>query len=145
MARFPHFIQPDTKDCGPTCIKIIAHFFGRHFSIPELRKLSETTRDGSTILALSNTAEKIGFRTLGVKLSAETLKEATLPCILFWNNQHFVVLYKIKKNRYYISDPAHGLIKYNQEDFLKAWIGQNATVNDEEGNSSINRTWSQIL
>ena len=71
--------------------------------------------------------------TLGVKLSAETLREATLPCILYWNSVHFVVLYKIKKNKYYISDPEHGLIKYNQKDFLRSWIGENATVKDEDG------------
>ncbi len=133
MLYFPHFKQPDAKDCGPTCIKIISKHFGRLLSIQELRILSETTRNGSSILALSHTAEKIGFRTLGVKLSAEALKEATLPCILHWNREHYVVLYKIKNKKYYISDPGHGLIKYKQNDFLRAWIGQNATVSDEDG------------
>ncbi len=133
MSYFPHFKQPDAKDCGPTCLKIISKHFGKLLSIEELRTMSETTRNGSSILSLSNTAEKIGFRTLGVKLSTEALREAVLPCILYWNNNHFVVLYKIKKNKYYISDPAHGLIKYNQKDFLTAWIGPNATAKDEDG------------
>jgi ATP-binding cassette subfamily B protein len=133
MRRFPFYHQPDTKDCGPTCIKIIAKHYGKTISVEELRKLSETTREGSTLLNLSDTAEKIGFRTLGVKLSTQTLKEATLPCILHWNNDHFVALYKIKKNTYYISDPAYGLITYSEKEFIDRWIGKNATSESEEG------------
>jgi ATP-binding cassette subfamily B protein len=84
-------------------------------------------------LALSDAAEKIGFRTLGAKLSAKKLQEAPLPCILHWNKVHYVVLYKIKKARYYISDPAFGLINYSEADFIKSWIGNNADENTEEG------------
>lgn len=130
---FPHFTQPDSKDCGPTCLKIVAKHFGKNLSLPELRQLSETTREGSSLLALSDTAEKIGFRTLGVKLSALTLQKADIPCILHWSNEHYVVLYKIKKGTYYISDPAHGLITYTEREFLDRWIGKNATVDEENG------------
>lgn len=77
--------------------------------------------------------KKIGFRTLGVKLSVTKLNEAPLPCILHWNNNHYVVLYKIKKSKFYISDPAHGLLEYNEEEFLKFWIGNNSTADTEEG------------
>ena len=133
MTKFPFYKQPDAKDCGPTCLKIISKFYGKNVSIPELRELSETTREGSSLLNISDTAETIGFRTLGVKLSAHTIKEATLPCILHWNNQHFVVLYKVKKGNYYISDPAHGLIVYSEKEFVKWWIGNNATPDTEEG------------
>ena len=130
---FPHFTQPDSKDCGPTCLKIVAKHFGKNLSLPELRRLSETTREGSSLLALSDTAEKIGFRTLGVKLSARTLQKADIPCILHWSNDHYVVLYKIKKGTYYISDPAHGLITYTEREFLDRWIGKNATKEEENG------------
>jgi len=133
MIKFPNYLQPDSKDCGPTCIKIIAKFFGKTISVEELRQLSETTREGTTLLNLSDTAEKIGFRTLGVKLSAKTLKKATLPCVLHWNNAHFVVLYSIKKGHYYISDPAYGLIKYTEREFLDRWIGKNTSPESEEG------------
>lgn len=130
---FTFYKQPDSKDCGPTCLKIIAKHYGKTLNIQTLRSLSETTREGSNLLTLSDAAEKIGFRTLGVKLSIKKLVEAPLPCILHWNNNHYVVLYRVKKNKYYVSDPAHGLLKYNEEDFLKFWIGNNATNETEEG------------
>jgi ATP-binding cassette, subfamily B, bacterial len=147
LKTFPHYIQADYKDCGATCLKIVAKYYGKILKIQELRNYSETTRDGSNLLMLSDAAEKIGFRTVGAKLSVEKLEEVPLPCILHWNKQHYVVLYKspltpeggmlskLKKvdSKYYISDPAIGLIEYNQEEFLKFWIGNNADTNTEEG------------
>jgi len=131
--KFPHYKQADYKDCGPTCLKIIAKHYGKTIHIQELRDHSETTREGSNLLFLSDAAEKIGFRTLGVKLSVDRLEEAPLPCILHWNNVHYVVLYKIKKDTWYISDPGFGLIEYNKEDFIKSWIGNNANEATKEG------------
>ena len=133
MKKFPFYKQPDSKDCGPTCLKIIASHYGKKISVRELRTLSETTRLGTTLLSISETAERIGFRTLGVKLSLKTIKEATLPCILHWNENHYVVLYRIKNGMYYISDPAYGLIKYSQVEFINHWIGKNAKDDDVEG------------
>lgn len=133
MKNFPSYIQADSKDCGPTTIKIVSKYFGKILNIQQLRENSETTREGSNLLFLSDAAEKIGFRTLGVKLSVEKLEQVPLPCILHWNNNHYVVLYKIKKKKYYISDPAHGLLEYNEDEFLKFWIGNNATTETEEG------------
>ena len=150
MSNFPYFIQIDRKDCGPTCLKIIAKHYGKLLNIQNLRKLSETTREGSNLLSLSDAVEKIGFRTLGVKLSLEKLQEAPLPCVLHWNNNHYVVLYKIKKSKfkswfrkdsygmtnntsYCISDPAIGLLEYSKEEFLKFWIGNNADETTEDG------------
>ena len=136
--KFSHYQQADCKDCGPTCLKIIAKHYGRQLNIQTLRDLSETTREGSNLLALSEGAEQIGFRTLGVKLSLEKLFEAPLPCILHWNKNHYVVLYKIKSRKskikkIYISDPAFGLLEYSQEEFLKFWIGNNANKTTEDG------------
>ena len=133
MKKFPNYIQADSKDCGPTCLKIISKNHGKTINIQELRDFSETTREGSNLLFLSDAAEKIGFRTLGVKLNLKRLEEAPLPCILHWNNNHYVVLYKIKKENYFISDPGFGLIEYNQKDFIKFWIGNNADKVTEEG------------
>ena len=133
MKTFPFYKQADFKDCGPTCLKIVAKYFKKSIPIEELRSLSETTRAGSSLLGMSDAAEKLGFRSLGIKISLEQLEEVPLPCILHWNKNHYVVLYKIKKNTYYISDPAHGLLQYSKEDFLKAWIGNNATDKTEEG------------
>jgi ATP-binding cassette subfamily B protein len=152
MSKFPHYTQSDSKDCGPTCLKIIAKHYGKTLNIQNLRQLSETTREGSNLLSLSEAAEQIGFRTLGVKISLEKLTEAPLPCILHWNNNHYVVLYKVgsrnlgvgrllgassfklpASSTFFISDPAHGLIEYSQEEFLKCWIGNNADSSTEEG------------
>lgn len=150
MRSFPHYRQSDSKDCGPTCLKIISKYYEKSIHIQELRKLSETTRVGSSLLGISDAAEKIGFRSLGVKLSLEDLKEAPLPCILHWNKNHYVVLYKIKKRKhtitslfslrsqlpdlcFYISDPAHGLLTYTAKEFIERWIGKNATEYTKEG------------
>lgn len=133
MKTFPNYIQADSKDCGPTCLKIIAKHYGKTINIQELRDLSETNREGSNLLNISDAAEKIGFRSLGVKLDLNNINEVPLPCILHWNKEHYVVLYKIKKQTYYISDPAIGLIEYNQKEFLKFWIGNNANEETEEG------------
>ena len=133
MAKFPTYRQTESKDCGPTCIKIIAKYYGKVINTQQLRDLSETTREGSSLMGLSDAVETVGLKSLGVKLSAEKLQEAPLPCILHWNKNHFVVLYKIKKGTYYVSDPAHGLISYTEEEFLKHWIGNNATRETEDG------------
>jgi ATP-binding cassette, subfamily B, bacterial len=133
LKTFPNYIQADYKDCGPTCLKIIAKHYGKILNIQDLRDYSETTRDGSSLLMLSDASEKIGFRTVGAKLCAVKLEEMPLPCILHWNKGHYVVLYEIKKETYYISDPAIGLIEYSEEEFLKFWIGNNADANTEEG------------
>ena len=147
MKVFPTYIQADSKDCGPTCLKIISKHYGKVLNIQTLRNLSETTREGSNLLNVSDAAEKIGFRSLGVKLDLARLQEVPLPCVLHWNNDHYVVLYKcpltpeggilkclFKENtNYLISDPAIGLIEYTQEEFLKFWIGNNATETTEEG------------
>ena len=133
MKKFPFYKQIDTKDCGPTCLKIIAKFYDKTIPIQELRELSENTREGSSLLGLSNAAEKLGFHSLGAKITAKDLEEITLPIILHWNKNHYVVLYKIKKGIFYISDPAHGLLEYDTQALLKHWIGNNATEHTEEG------------
>lgn len=133
MKSFPFYKQRDHKDCGPTCLKIIAKHYSKVLNIQQLRALSETTRVGSSLLGLSEASEKLGFRSLGVKIDLKKLLEAPLPCILHWNKNHYVVLYKIKKEVFYISDPGHGLLKYSKEEFLKHWIGNNATDQTEEG------------
>lgn len=131
--KFPFYKQLDLKDCGATCLKIIAKHYNKIIPIQELRELSETTRTGSSLAGISDAAEHIGFRSLGVKISLQQMEEAPLPCVLHWNKNHYVVLYEIKKDIYYVSDPAHGLINYNEQDFLKHWIGNNATAETEEG------------
>jgi len=134
LKKFPFYKQADSKDCGPTCLKIIAKHYKKPIPIQLLRSLSETTRSGSSLLGISNAAEKLGFRSLGVKITLDQLQEEVpLPCILHWNKNHYVVLYKISRGVFYISDPAHGILKYSKEELLKFWIGNNATETTEEG------------
>ncbi|PWN60091.1 peptidase domain-containing ABC transporter [Chryseobacterium oncorhynchi] len=135
MKKFPFYKQPDTKDCGPTCLRIVSKHYGKSISLQQIRALSETTREGSSLLGLSDAAENLGFRSLGVQIDFKSLvEEVPLPCIVHWNKNHFVVVYKTdKNNKIYISDPSYGLIAYNQEEFIKSWIGENANENTEEG------------
>ncbi len=133
MKKFSNYIQADSKDCGATCLKIIAKHYGKTLNIQTLRQLSETTREGSNLMFLSDAAEKIGLRSLGIKINLIKLDDVPLPCILHWNKNHYVVLYKVKRGIYYISDPAHGLIEYSKEEFLRFWIGNNAVQTTEEG------------
>ena len=131
--RFPFYKQKDQKDCGSTCLKIIFKFFGANIPIQKIRDLTETTRLGSSLMGLCEASENLGFKSLGVKITLAKIIQVPLPCILHWNKNHYVVLYKIKNDTFLISDPAHGLLKYNKQDFLKHWIGHNATEHTKEG------------
>ena len=152
--QFPFYRQPDSKDCGPTCLRIIAKHYGKIIPLQQIRDISETTREGSSLLGLSDAAENLGFKSLGVQINFNTLvEEVPLPCIVHWNKQHFVVVYEIKSKEksgnkkdnknpsttkhqqsiIRVSDPSYGLIEYSQEEFIKMWIGENAGENTEEG------------
>lgn len=124
-------------DCGATCLRMIAKHYGKNYLLPELRTSSYTTREGASLQGLSEAAESIGFHTLAVKVDFDKVeKEAPLPLIAHWNQNHFVVVYKIKKNKVYIADPAHGLITYTKQEFLKNWVSDVAetdSVKTEEG------------
>lgn len=109
-------------DCGPTCLRMIAKHYGKNFSLQRLRDIAGLNREGVSLLGISEAAEKIGFRTIGSKLTLSQLTEAELPAILHWNQNHFVVLYKIKKGTYYVADPGKGLIEFTKEEFLLRWL-----------------------
>jgi len=125
LKSFPNYKQPDQMDCGPTCLRMVAKYYGKNFSLQRLRDVCGINREGVSLLGISEGAEKIGFRTTGVRVDLELLSEVELPCILHWRQNHFVVLYRIKNDFYYISDPARGLVKYTQAEFLSNWIGTN--------------------
>ncbi|WP_312752002.1 peptidase domain-containing ABC transporter [Epilithonimonas hominis] len=129
--KFPFYKQPDTKDCGPTCLRIISKFYGKNLSLQYIRDLAETTRQGSSLMGLSEAAEKLGFRTVGAQIDYLTLEQIPLPCIVYWNRTHFVVVYNIKNDTVYVSDPAYGLITYTKDDFIRNWIGNNSKETDE--------------
>jgi ATP-binding cassette, subfamily B, bacterial len=135
LKTFPHYKQLDAMDCGPTCLRMIARYYGRTYTLQTLREKSFITREGVSMLGISEAAENIGLRTQGVRISAEQLENAPLPCIIHWNQNHFVVCYDIKQRKrifkkkkdsdeYAISiaDPAGGLLTYTKEEFVKCWI-----------------------
>lgn len=143
MRKFPTYRQLDTMDCGPTCLRIIAAHYGRSWSLQTLRERCHISREGVSLLGISDAAEAVGFRTMGVKLTfAQLCEEAVLPCIVHWNQNHFVVVYHIERRRgktwVHVSDPASGLLRYTREQFLKSWISireDNAGDSDAEAES----------
>ena len=130
--------QRDAMDCGPSCLAMIAKHYGQQADKEQLRKICSLGKDGVSLLGISKAAEEIGFKTIGGRLSFDTLtSEVPLPCIIHWNQNHFVVVYKIKKrrgNRYevYVADPGKGLITYTKEEFCEHWVSTK-TNGEEKG------------
>lgn len=137
MKKFPHYKQPDQMDCGPTCLRMIAKHYGRNYSLQRLREISGINRAGVSLLGISEAAEKIGFRTTGVRISLNKLLEIEMPCIVHWRQNHFVVLYKVpsvlgtKGKTFAIADPAKGLIDYTEAEFIKLWLSTHNNGNAE--------------
>lgn len=126
MKHFPVAKQLYSMDCGPTCLFIIAKFYGKHISIEKLRQLSQNNRTGANLIGLSEAAEEVGFKTLSIRIPFDKLVQSVpLPCIAYWERRHFVVIYKITSKYVYISDPAIGLIKYSHQEFYTKWINEN--------------------
>jgi ATP-binding cassette subfamily B protein len=151
MTKFPNYKQLDVMDCGPTCLRMVSKYYGKSYSLQYLRIRSYITREGVSMLGISDAAENIGFRTKGYRLTWEQLRdEVPFPCIVHWNQRHFVVVYEIKKEKRFspfipfqrragdvnssfplgngqeetvlVADPAIGLLTYTKEEFLKCWF-----------------------
>jgi len=104
MKPFPHYRQLDQKDCGPTCLRMVAKHFDRHYTAQSLREKAQISREGVSMLGIAEAAEVIGFKTVGVKVTLEKLiEEAPLPCILHWGQNHFVVLVAVSRERSAVS------------------------------------------
>lgn len=137
ITTFPHYHQQESADCGPACLRMIAKYYGRQYSLEMLRERSFITREGVSMLGISDAAEYLGMHTLGVKITFEQLaNEAVLPCILHWNQNHFVVCYGIKKKRFsddfnvYIADPASQKLCYSKAEFCKCWLSTKVSGQD---------------
>jgi ATP-binding cassette subfamily B protein len=134
--KFPFYHQHDAMDCGPACLRMIAHAYGRRYSLEFLREHSNISRRGVNLQGIGDAAETIGMRTMGVRTTFEKLSQkAQLPCIVHWKQVHFAVVYHIEKKKpffrskdrrsqfwIHVADPAHGLLKYTEEEFKKCWI-----------------------
>ena len=130
MKHFPHFTQHDVMDCDPTCLRMVAAFHGKRYSLEGLREKSFITREGVSMLGISEAAEKIGFRSICVQVGFEKLKEAPLPCIIHWNQQHFVVIYKLTDKHVWVADPGAGKLKYTKEEFCNCWLSSRKNEED---------------
>jgi ATP-binding cassette, subfamily B, bacterial len=133
IKKFPFYKQLDRTDCGPTCLQMIAKYYGKTISLEYLREKSYITRDGISVLGLTEAAENIGFRSLVIKIDLESLDKVPLPCILHWRQRHFIVIYKISKKYLYAADPDFGLIAYTRDELKKGWIGDISSNSDEKG------------
>ena len=119
----PFYKQYDTMDCGPTCLRMIAKHYKKTFSPQNLRERAQIGKDEVNLLGISEAAEAIGFRTQKIKFDFEsTTKKALLPAILHWSQDHFAVLYKAKRNQFFVADPAKGLITYSPIEFKAHWV-----------------------
>lgn len=131
MSKFPSYKQLDSMDCGPTCLRMVAKYHGKSFSLPFLREKCYIDKAGVSLKGISEAAELIGLRSLAVKIPTSTknelpsLREAPLPAILHWNQNHFVVIYKISKTHVWIADPADGKHKLSIEEFQSYWLSDN--------------------
>ena len=138
---FPHYQQQEAADCGPSCLRMIAKYYGKVYSAEMLRKRCFISREGVSLLGISDAAESIGLRTIGVQISFKQLAEdASFPCILHWNQNHFVVCYGIEKRkrkgefeyRIHISDPATQRVNLTRKEFEKCWFSSRNSQ-DETG------------
>ena len=131
-------------DCGPTCLRMIAKHYGKHYSLQTLREKSHIDREGVSLMGMSDAAENIGLQTLAVRLNFQQLQEEVpLPCIAHWKQLHFVVVYKIKGDTVYVADPAFGLVQYTKEEFLKGWISTKDTANAQQLLPTLQEYFSQ--
>jgi len=134
MRKYPFQRQHDTIDCGPSCLMMLSTYHGKKYSLEYFRELCYLNREGVSIVNIEESAKKIGFDTLITSLSLDNLiEDSPLPCILHWNQDHFVVLYEIKakkswrstRNKEYtfiLGDPAHGIVEIDLKTFHSYWI-----------------------
>ena len=129
LHRFPVDYQMDSQDCGPACLKIIAKYFGRFYSLQYLRDRCGITKQGVSLENLSTGAESLGLRTLAIKCTLDDIiNKIPFPAILFWRDSHFIVVYHANKKYIWVSDPAKGRIKYTHEDFKAGWFKKGETL-----------------
>jgi len=119
---FSFYRQLNAMDCGPTCLRMICKFYGRHFNVDSLRKRTGFGKAGVSLLGISEAAERLGFRTRAVQVNFDKLLSVPLPAILHWHHNHFVVLRSLTKRKATIADPDLGKISYSIKEFKDHWL-----------------------
>lgn len=123
FSRFPFYKQPDAMDCGPVCLKIVTEYYGKTFPLAHFRKLCSIGKQGTTMANMIAASKSLGFKTLAAELPYLQLRnKVPLPCILHWEKEHYVVLYRMTDKYAWLSDPAMtGRMKVKTKDFLHSW------------------------
>lgn len=126
MSQFPLYFQHDAMQCGIACLQMVCKYYGKEYTLVQLSDICFATNEGVSLLGISQAAEKLGLHTICGRATTEQLEQVELPSIIFWNQNHFVVLYKIKKRRkenlYYVADPSKGKVIYTEKEFKEGWI-----------------------
>lgn len=123
MARFRFVRQQDSMECGVACLKMICQYYGNYIDMKTLNELCCPTTEGVSLLGINHAAQKIGFTTFIGKVGLDSLCHENLPAILHWNQNHFVVLYKVKnQTKFYIADPAKGLVVCDIDEIRRNWL-----------------------
>ena len=118
--------------CGIACLQMVCKYFGREYTLDSLSKLCFATAEGVSLLGINEAANTLGLHTTCARATTMVLGEVPLPCILHWNQNHFVVLYKVKKGKnFYVADPGKGLVVYTLEEFKQHWISTNSNGEDK--------------
>ncbi|WP_335695420.1 cysteine peptidase family C39 domain-containing protein [Spirosoma montaniterrae] len=132
--KFPFYKQLDQRDCGPTCLRMVAQHYGRTLSQEYLREKTSLSREGVSLGGLAEAAETIGLQSLAVSVPLETLQQdVPLPCIAYWRQRHFVVIHAIKKGRIHVADPGYGLLDYAPDEFCRGWLNSKHPKPGDEG------------
>ena len=115
------FKQSDSMQCGIACLQMSCKHYGKEYTNDSLSKVCFATPEGVSLHGVWSAAQILGLKTLAFKGGVKELHRNRLPCILHWNQNHFVVLYKVSKNgkKFYVADPAKGLVNYSLEEFKK--------------------------
>lgn len=132
MAKFPYYKQHDAMQCGVACLQMICRYYGKAYPQDALSEMCSATTEGVSLLGISNTATELGLHTTCGKATIDMLQAAPLPCVLHWDQNHFVVLYAVKKDCFYVADPGRGMVKYNKREFGSHWLSTQSK-GDEKG------------
>ena len=126
LHRFPTEYQMDAKDCGPASLKMVAKYFGRYYSLQYLRDKCGITKEGVSLLGISAAAESIGLHTAAFKCTIDdVIMKVPFPVIIYWNENHFVVVYHANNKHIWVSDPCKGHVKYTKREFMEGWYLKN--------------------
>lgn len=131
MKKFPIHLQHDSMQCGTACLQMICEYYGRKYTLNQLDEMCHATTEGISLLGISQAAESMGIHTICGKLTVKQLTPEALPCILHWNQSHFVVLYRVKEKKYYLADPGKGRVQMDDVELASHWISTKSQGEDK--------------